>query len=1721
MKEPFNLLRQGGEPTDFNAIRIGLPSPDAIHAWSHGEVKKPETINYRTYKPERDGLCCARIFGPIKDYECLCGKYKRLKHRGVVCEKCGVEVTRARERRKRMGHIDLANPVVHVWYLKSLPSRIGLMLEMTLPDLEKVLTYERYVVTRGGKTMQPAANQAVLRVLDKVFNDQPVERFDLISLLGQKGHQAPVTGQYLSKQEYLECDANRPRYGADGGDFETMMGAEAIQMSLKNMDLRRELEKIFEELYPGFRIYIWLYQRLTEEQNMRLPEERGEYEELLKQLPTGFRGYMRVLDELKLKLRMPKERHEYKDLLVDLGMHIPKVKECGSFFNECDHFFQEILAHMPEEAAERDQFLKVCKKTSERFATYQRILQDARYEVAAGASKKAPSSGPIKNCEKFVRACQEAWLNFDEHEKIVESLGDLLPEGLSDEITQRCEQAITELKTISGRERKDYAQFCRRCDAVLDAINAAPVDRRKYEQVLKVSKKIHDKSSEFDSYDELLSRLATQPPTTREEYESVLEALDKVLSESAKKRLLKRLDLCCAFLRTRDKPEWMVLTVLPVLPPDLRPLVPLEGGRFATSDLNDLYRRVINRNNRLRRLLDLGAPDIIICNEKRMLQEAVDALLDNGRRGRPVTGSNKRKLKSLAEVIKGKQGRFRQNLLGKRVDYSGRSVIVVGPTLKLHQCGLPKKMALELFKPFIIGKLQVQGQASTIKAARKQVEREGPEVWDILSDVIREHPVLLNRAPTLHRLGIQAFEPVLIEGKAIQLHPLVCTAFNADFDGDQMAVHVPLSIEAQLEARALMMSTNNVLSPASGTPIIVPSQDIVLGLYYMTRKRVNVKGEGMILVDIDEVKRAYDTENVELHAQIQVRLPQPDGSLKRVETTVGRALLAGILPKGLPFDLINRDMNKRAISEAIDTCYRLLGLKETVVFCDRLMYAGFEYSTIASISFGVDDMVVPEEKVAILDNAEQAVAEIERQYERGLLTNDERRNKVVDCWSQANDDIAIRMMQRLEHEEVVDSEGNRVTQPSFNSIYMMSDSGARGSKAQIRQLAGMRGLMTKPDSTIIETPITANFREGLNILQYFISTHGARKGLTDTALKTANSGYLTRRLVDVAQDFVVTEDDCGTTDGLVLRSIIEGADVVETLEERVLGRVTAEDTFGHDGELLIPAGTLLDEEWVAKIDGWGLTELKVRSSVTCNTLRGVCAKCYGRDLARGVLVTRGEAVGVIAAQSIGEPGTQLTMRTFHIGGAFSGAVTAVSNITVRNGGTIRSRALETLPRDKDAWLVTSRSSELIVTDDHGREQEVYYVPYGATLRVQDGDEVVSGQEVASWDPHIRPLLADANGYVRLVDFVDGDTISSTRDEVTGLSSIRVLDAKDRPPAGRTMAPAIELVDKQGKAIPFEGTEKAIHYTLPAHAVINLKNNDQVKRGDVLAKIPLPTRTQSGDITGGLPRVVDLFEARSKEKVSAVLAETDGVVSYGGEIRNKQRLYITADDDSVTEMQIPRASYINVFEGARVKRGEVLVDGELNSHDVLRLRGLEALTEHIVQKIQDVYRLQGVKINDKHIEVIIRQMLRKVRIMDPGGSSYRPDELVEHARAVVKNRELPDEQQIGYEPALQGIAKSSLSRESFISAASFQETTKILVEASIRNDRDEMFGLKENVVVGRLIPAGTGLTYHIERRKKQEPESDLTLDDLQAAAEAHEAETKAAAMAEVGEATPFA
>jgi DNA-directed RNA polymerase subunit beta' len=1160
-------------------------------------------------------------------------------------------------------------------------------------------------------------------------------------------------------------------------------------------------------------------------------------------------------------------------------------------------------------------------------------------------------------------------------------------------------------------------------------------------------------------------------------------------SETKLKRLSKRLKLVESFIESGNKPEWMVLTVLPVLPPDLRPLVPLDGGRFATSDLNDLYRRVINRNNRLRRLLELNAPDIIVRNEKRMLQEAVDALLDNGRRGRAITGTNKRPLKSLADMIKGKQGRFRQNLLGKRVDYSGRSVIVVGPTLRLHQCGLPKKMALELFKPFIFQKLQLRGEASTIKAAKRLVEREGPEVWDILEEVIREHPVLLNRAPTLHRLGIQAFEPVLIEGKAIQLHPLVCTAFNADFDGDQMAVHVPLSLEAQLEARALMMSSNNILSPANGDPIIVPSQDVVLGLYYMTRERVGAKGEGMAFADSQEVHRAYESRNVDLQAKVRVRLKESllvagggmQERIRHVHTTVGRALLFEILPKGLSFDLINQDMTKKSISATINACYRALGLKETVVFADQLMYTGFHYATRSGVSFGIDDIVIPEQKTKIVAAADSEVKEIQDQYASGLVTNGERYNKVVDIWSRANDQVAKAMMEKLGSEEAVDLKGQKTKQKSFNSIFMMADSGARGSAAQIRQLAGMRGLMAKPDGSIIETPITANFREGLNVLQYFISTHGARKGLADTALKTANSGYLTRRLVDVAQDLVVTETDCGTSNGIAMSPLVEGGDVVEALGERVLGRVPAQDILKPGTEeVLIEKNTLLDEQHVRRMEHDGVDQINVRSPITCETRYGVCSTCYGRDLARGRSIAIGEAVGVIAAQSIGEPGTQLTMRTFHIGGAASRAA-AASSVEVRNRGVLRFHHIKTVQHEKGHLVAVSRSGEIGVVDDFGRERERYKIPYGAVISVKEGDTVVGGQVVATWDPHTHPVVTEVAGFLKFQDFVDGLTITTQVDEVTGLSSTVVLDLKQR--GGKDLRPTMKLVNAKGKEVTFANTEIPAVYTLPPGAFVNLTDGVKVSVGDVIARIPQES-SKTRDITGGLPRVADLFEAR-KPKDPAILAETTGTVSFGKETKGKRRLIITSDDGEKYEELIPKWRQLNVFEGETVERGEVIADGEPNPHDILRLQGVEALANYLVREIQDVYRLQGVKINDKHIEVIIRQMLRKTEVAVAGETGLLRGEQLDRSRALDVNDRAKHEGKSGatLQPVLLGITKASLATESFISAASFQETTLVLTEAAVRGLKDDLRGLKENVIVGRLIPAGTGFAAHAHRRRK--------------------------------------
>ncbi|MCE9688203.1 DNA-directed RNA polymerase subunit beta' [Shewanella sp. AS16] len=1371
MKDLLKFLKQQSKTEEFNGIKIGLASPDLIRSWSFGEVKKPETINYRTFKPEREGLFCARIFGPVKDYECLCGKYKRLKHRGVICEKCGVEVTQTKVRRERMGHIELASPVAHIWFLKSLPSRIGLMLDMTLRDIERVLYFESFVVIEAGMTS--------------------LER-----------------GQMLTEETYLDA---LEEYG---DEFEAKMGAEAVLELLRAIDLEKEIEQMREEL--------------------------------------------------------------------------PSIN-----------------------------------------------------------------------------------------------------------------------------------------------------------------------------------------------------------SETRRKKVTKRLKLMEAFYTSGNKPEWMILKVLPVLPPDLRPLVPLDGGRFATSDLNDLYRRVINRNNRLKRLLDLAAPDIIVRNEKRMLQESVDALLDNGRRGRAITGSNKRPLKSLADMIKGKQGRFRQNLLGKRVDYSGRSVITVGPTLRLHQCGLPKKMALELFKPFIYGKLEGRGLATTIKAAKKMVEREVAEVWDVLDEVIREHPVMLNRAPTLHRLGIQAFEPVLIEGKAIQLHPLVCAAYNADFDGDQMAVHVPLTLEAQLEARALMMSTNNILSPANGEPVITPSQDVVLGLYYTSRERINGRGEGMSFMSVAEVEKAYATGAAELHARVKVRITETiiadngDRSEARriVDTTVGRALLSQILPAGLSYDLVNQNMGKKQISKLLNTCYRQLGLKDTVIFADQLMYTGFRFATISGASVGIDDMVIPDEKYTLVADAEAEVLEIQEQFQSGLVTAGERYNKVIDIWASANEKVSKAMMENLSTETVINRDGVEEKQASFNSIYMMADSGARGSAAQIRQLAGMRGLMAKPDGSIIETPIVANFREGLNVLQYFISTHGARKGLADTALKTANSGYLTRRLVDVAQDLVVIEDDCGTFEGLTMKPLIEGGDVVEPLRERVLGRVVALDVYYPGSEeILAPRNTLLDEAWCDKLEEHSIDEVIVRSVISCDTDFGVCAACYGRDLARGHIINHGEAIGVVAAQSIGEPGTQLTMRTFHIGGAASRA-SAENNVQVKNAGTLKLHNAKHVTNSDGKLVIVSRSSELAIIDELGREKERYKVPYGTVLEKLEDTGLEAGDIIANWDPHTHPIISEVAGSIKFVDMIDGVTMTRQTDELTGLSSIVILDVGQRGSAGKEMRPMIRLVGTDGSDLMIPGTDVTAQYFLPGNAIVNLEDNAAINVGDALARIPQES-SKTRDITGGLPRVADLFEAR-KPKEPAILAEISGTISFGKETKGKRRLVITpAEGGEHYEEMIPKWRNLNVFEGEKVERGEVIADGPEAAHDILRLRGIHNVANYIVNEVQDVYRLQGVKINDKHIEVIIRQMLRKCLITSGGDTEFLEGEQVEVSRVKIANRELvaAGKTPATFERELLGITKASLATESFISAASFQETTRVLTEAAVGGKSDQLRGLKENVIVGRLIPAGTGYAYHKTRNE---------------------------------------
>jgi len=1348
MRDIYTLFDKPKNPLSYNAVRISLASPEKIRSWSFGEIKKPETINYRTFKPERDGLFCAKIFGPVKDYECLCGKYKRMKHRGVVCEKCGVEVIQSKVRRERLGHIELASPVAHIWFLRSLPSRIGSLLDMTIRELEQVLYFEKYVV------VDP--------------KDTPLKQKET-----------------LDEEEFIKCQED---YGPEG--FDAQMGAGAIRELLKNIDLTQ----------------------------------------------------------------------------------------------------------------------------------------------------------------------------------------------LSEEL------------------RKD---------------------------------------------------------------------LTETDSEAKRKKLAKRLRVVESFKESGNRPEWMILEVIPVLPPDLRPLVPLDGGRFATSDLNDLYRRVINRNNRLKRLIELGAPEIIIRNEKRMLQESVDALFDNGRRGRPITGPNKRPLRSLSDMIKGKQGRFRQNLLGKRVDYSGRTVIVVGPELKLHQAGIPKEMALELFKPFVYNKLEEKGLATTIKAAKKLVEKGTPEVWDILAEVIREHPVLLNRAPTLHRLGIQAFEPVFADGKAIRLHPLVCAAFNADFDGDQMAVHVPLSIEAQLEARVLMMSTNNILSPANGRPIIVPTQDMVLGLYYMTRERINVKGEGYIFSSTEDVRVAYDAGEVDLHAQITVRIYG-----QRVQTTTGRVLLKEVVPSEIPFEFINKAMTKKEIGELIDICYRKSGEKETVILADRLKGLGFSYATLAGVSIGIDELRIPTKKGEVIDGALKEIQVVEQQYKEGLITDGERYNRVIDIWAKATENIAKTMLKELETEEVIDKKGRPTKVTSFNPIFMMVKSGARGSEQQIRQLAGMRGLMAKPSGEIIETPITANFKEGLEVLQYFISTHGARKGLADTALKTANAGYLTRRLVDVAQDSIITEEDCGTLDGIEVFSLVEGGEIIERLGDRVLGRVALNDILDPiSGEIIVKANQEITEELVKRIEEAGIEKVTLRSVLTCKSKRGgICVKCYGRDLARGRMVAIGETVGVIAAQSIGEPGTQLTMRTFHIGGTASRRVEQ-SYLESRMEGIIKfSGRSSHVGEGEENNVVMNRHSEIIVVDDSGREKEKYTLVYGAKLKVKAGQKVKPGDRLAEWDPYMNPILTEVAGIVKFGDIKEGITMEEKLDEITGMKTKIITESKDIE-----LRPRISIKDDKGKTLRVPNTESMARYLLPVGANIFVKEGDSVKAGDIIAKIPRET-TKTKDITGGLPRVAELFEAR-KPKECAIVSEIDGVIKFGEYTKGKRQIVAHPDVGDPREYLIPKGKHITVHEGDRIKVGEPLMEGSPNPRDILRVQGEKELAKYLVDEIQEVYRLQGVRINDKHIEVIVRQMLRRVRVVDPGDTKFLPGDEVEKYLFEEENDRVMAKggKPATGEPCLLGITKASLSTESFISAASFQETIKVLTEAAIGGRTDFLRGLKENVIMGRMIPAGTGMS----------------------------------------------
>ena len=1347
MEDVFSYFEKPKNLVKFNAMQISIASPDKILSWSHGEVKKPETINYRTFKPEKDGLFCAKIFGPVKDYECLCGRYKRMKHRGVVCEKCGVEVIQSKVRRERMGHITLATPVAHIWFLKSLPSRIGNAVDLSLKELEKVLYFESWIVLDPKNT--------------------PLKKKDL-----------------LSDEEYEEA---REQYGNDG--FVAGIGAEAIRQLLEEIDL----EKLYEEL---------------------------------------------------------------------------------------------------------------------------------RTEIVTS------------------------------------------------------------------------------------------------------------------------------------------------VSDTKKKKLVKRLKVVEALRKSGNKPEWMILTVLPVIPPDLRPLVPLDGGRFATSDLNDLYRRVINRNNRLKRLQELNAPEIIIRNEKRMLQEAVDVLFDNGRRGRAITGTNKRPLRSLSDMLKGKQGRFRQNLLGKRVDYSGRSVVTVGPDLRLHQCGLPKKMAIELFKPFIYNRLLEKGYVTTVKSAKKMVEKESAEVWDALDEVVREYPIILNRAPTLHRLGIQAFEPVLIEGKAIQLHPLVCTAFNADFDGDQMAVHIPLSVEAQTEARVLMMSTNNILSPANGSPIIIPSQDIVLGIYYLTRAKTGVKGDGMIFAGPDEVRAAIDNGVIDLHARIKVRI---DSELK--ETTAGRIILSEIVPEQISFDDINKLMNKKELTSLIDHCYRLCGDKTTIILADKLKDLGFKYATVSGLSFAVGNMIIPEQKKKIVLQADKDVLKIQRQYMDGLITDGERYNKVVDIWAQATEKIASEMLKGISTEDVPAAEGKKRKIESFNPIYMMADSGARGSGQQLRQLAGMRGLMAKPSGEIIETPITANFREGLTVLQYFISTHGARKGLADTALKTANSGYLTRRLVDVAQDCIITEHDCETVDGVYVSALMEGGEIIETAGERVLGRVALQDVKDpFSGEVIVPANQMIDETLAEKIDNAGIEKVHIRSVLTCRSKHGVCAMCYGRDLAHGHLVNIGEAVGIVAAQSIGEPGTQLTMRTFHIGG--TAKFDEHSTLEARHDGIVKFVNLSTVKTKEGDLVVMKRNGEVHVLDEQKHVRGKYVLSYGAHLKVTDNSEVKKGQLIAEWDPFSIPILAEVDGTIKFDDVIEGKTMQEQVDEATGLSRKSIVEFK-----GEDLRPRVSIRDEKGKTAKLADSNAVARYLLSIGVNLVVSEGDKVMAGDIIARIPRET-TKTKDITGGLPRVAELFEAR-KPKDFAVISEISGVVSYGKDAKGKRKVIVTPEVGEEREYLIPKGKHISVQEGDIVSPGDALMSGVNNPHDLLSIKGEKELARYLVDEVQEVYRLQGVKINDKHMEVIVRQMLRRVKVMDPGDTAFIADEKIERYRFQEENEKIIAQggrPAIG-EPMLLGITKASLSTQSFISAASFQETTKVLTEAALSGKTDYLRGLKENVIMGRLITAGTGLVMY--------------------------------------------